>query len=70
MAQDDNKAANDTKADKKPIDVQSQPQLSGSGLSTGLQPSGTKPGGGPGTSAGSIGSGGGSTGGTGTGNAA
>lgn len=42
---------------------------SSSGLSSGLQPSGTLPGGGPGAGVGSIGTGGGSTAGTGTGNA-
>lgn len=41
---------------------------SGNGLSNGLQPGGTLPGGGPGASVGSIGTGGGSTGGAGTGN--
>lgn len=69
MAHDDNHAE-DRNADKEPVDVQGPTQPSGSGLSSGLQPSGTKPGGGPGASVGSIGSGGGSTGGTGTGNAA
>ena len=42
----------------------------GNGLSSGLQPGGTIPGGGPGTSVGRIGTVGGSTGGAGTGNAA
>lgn len=41
----------------------------GNGLSSGLQPGGTLPGGGPGTSVGSIGTGGGSTAGAATGNA-
>lgn len=41
---------------------------SGNGLSSGLQPGGTLPGGGPGASVGSIGTGGGSTGGASTGN--
>ena len=46
-----------------------KPTGSGNGLSTGLQPSGTIPGGGPGAGVGSIGTGGGSTGGASTGNA-
>lgn len=48
-------------------DLQHQPS-SGNGLSSGLQPGGTLPGGGPGASVGSIGTSGGSTGGAGTGN--
>lgn len=70
MAHEDNNAEQSKKVeeDASGADLQ-HPPSSGNGLSSGLQPGGTLPGGGPGASVGSIGTGGGSTGGASTGNA-
>lgn len=69
MAHEGNNAGQSKKAEEDVADagLQHQPS-SGNGLSSGLQPGGTLPGGGPGASVGSIGTGGGSTGGASTGN--
>ena len=69
MAHDDRNAD----APEKPtenVDLEGTTPSAGNGLSSGLQPGGTLPGGGPGASVGSIGTGGASTGGAGTGNVA
>jgi hypothetical protein len=70
MAHDDNNAELAEKPDGT-ADAEGGPTPpTGNGLSSGLQPGGTLPGGGPGASVGSIGTGGGSTGGAVTGNVA
>lgn len=66
-------AHDDSNASEKPTenaDLEGTTPSAGNGLSSGLQPGGTLPGGGPGASVGSVGTGGGSTGGAGTGNVA
>ena len=69
MVHDSDNAEQTEKPDEERLDTGAPLPSSGNGLSTGLQPSGTLPGGGPGASVGSIGTGGGSTAGRGTGNA-
>lgn len=69
MAHEDKDAGQPQKSEADAADAgpQHRPDT-GNGLSSGLQPGGTLPGGGPGASVGSIGTGGGSTGGASTGN--
>ena len=70
MAHDDNNAEPPENVDEKANAGVGATPRTGNGLSSGLQPGGTLPGGGPGASVGSIGTGGGATGGAGTGNVA
>ena len=69
MPHDPHEPAGSEKPGEDSKDILEAPAGGGNGLSTGLQPSGTLPGGGPGAGAGRIGTGGGSTAGASTGNA-
>jgi hypothetical protein len=70
MVHDSEKPDQPREPDEEPAASEGATPPTGNGLSSGLQPGGTLPGGGPGASVGSIGTGGGSTGGASTGNVA
>ncbi|MBB5712317.1 hypothetical protein [Sphingomonas xinjiangensis] len=70
MAHHDTNADSPAKANESAKLKDGTTSLTGNGLSSGLQPGGTLPGGGPGASVGSVGTGGASTAGAGTGNTA